>query len=161
MVHSHFTLCLRALDYIKTAFPTLVIRPLDEKSMVLTITRSRLLAHMWSGHKIRDHEIRRAQKKVSKGRPNTPSTSCNVVTGPSSVVWSHMWPGTRPTVLSKNFYSCESSHMIIHRINQQLWAFGVPWSPGFVLGLLSRGGFWKIVGVTMKHDPFDAMWEFS
>ena len=28
----------------------------------------------------RDHEIVRAQKKVSKGRPNTPPTSCSVVT---------------------------------------------------------------------------------
>jgi hypothetical protein len=32
-----------------------------------------------------------------------------------------------------------------------LRAFGVPWSSGFVLGLL------KIVQVTRKHDPFDAM----
>jgi hypothetical protein len=30
--------------------------------------------------KSRDHEIVRAQKKVSKGRPNTPPTSCSVVT---------------------------------------------------------------------------------
>ena len=30
----------------------------------------------------RDHEIVRAQKKVSKGRANTPSKSCNVVTDP-------------------------------------------------------------------------------
>jgi hypothetical protein len=32
--------------------------------------------------KSRDHEIVRAQKKVSKGRPNTPPTSCSVVTDP-------------------------------------------------------------------------------
>ena len=30
-----------------------------------------------------------------------------------------------------------------NRINQRLWTFGVPWSPGFVLGLSPRGGFWK------------------
>ena len=41
--------------------------------------------------KSRDHEIVRAQKKVSKVRPNTPPKLCLVVTGPSSVVWSHMW----------------------------------------------------------------------
>jgi hypothetical protein len=29
------------------------------------------------------------------------------------------------------------------RINQRLWAFGMPWSLGFVLGLPPRGGFWK------------------
>ena len=32
--------------------------------------------------KSRDHEIVRAQKKVSKGRPNTPSKSCSVVMDP-------------------------------------------------------------------------------
>ena len=32
--------------------------------------------------KSRDHDIVRAQKKVSKGRPNTPPTSCSVVTDP-------------------------------------------------------------------------------
>jgi hypothetical protein len=29
------------------------------------------------------------------------------------------------------------------RINQRLWAFGVPWSPNFVLGLPPKSGFWK------------------
>ena len=32
--------------------------------------------------KSRDHEVMRAQKKVSKGRPNTPPKSCSVVTDP-------------------------------------------------------------------------------
>jgi hypothetical protein len=32
--------------------------------------------------KSRDHEIVRAQKKVSKGRPKTPPKSCNVVAEP-------------------------------------------------------------------------------
>ena len=32
--------------------------------------------------KSRDHEIVRAQKKVPKGRPNTPPNSCSVVTHP-------------------------------------------------------------------------------
>ena len=32
--------------------------------------------------KSHDHEIVRAQKKVSKGRPNTPPKSCSVVTDP-------------------------------------------------------------------------------
>ena len=49
------------------------------------------------------------------------------------------------------------SHTWYNRMNQRLWAFGVLWSPGFVSGLLSRGGFRKTVQVTMKHDPFDAM----
>jgi hypothetical protein len=36
--------------------------------------------HTWA--KSRDHEIVRAQKKGSKGRPNTPPKSCDVVTDP-------------------------------------------------------------------------------
>ena len=32
--------------------------------------------------KSHDHEIVRAQKKVSKGRPNTPPQSCSAVTDP-------------------------------------------------------------------------------
>jgi hypothetical protein len=35
--------------------------------------------------------------------------------------------------------------------------FGVAWSPGFVLGLPLQVVVLKIVEVTMKHDPFDAM----
>ena len=30
-----------------------------------------------------------------------------------------------------------------NKTNQQSWAFGVPWSPGFALGPPPRGGFWK------------------
>ena len=30
MAHSHFTLCLRAHDYIKKAFPAPIVRPLDD-----------------------------------------------------------------------------------------------------------------------------------
>jgi hypothetical protein len=48
-----------------------------------------------------------------------------------------MWQG-----LNQMPISCGSSHMII-KINPWLWAFGVLWSPSFVLGLPSRGGFRK------------------
>jgi hypothetical protein len=44
-------------------------------------------------------------------------------------------------------------HAWYNRINQPLWAIKVPRSHGFVLGLPPRGGFMKIVQVTMKHDP--------
>ena len=33
-------------------------------------------------------------------------------------------------------------HWEQNRVNKHLWAFGVPWSPNFVLGLPPRGGFW-------------------
>ena len=35
-------------------------------------------------------------------------------------------------------------------MNQWLWDFKVPWSFGFLLGLPPRGGFSKIIQVTMK-----------
>ena len=49
MVHSHFTLCLRAFEYINMVVPTPMVRPLDEIQGSSTITRSRLLARVWSG----------------------------------------------------------------------------------------------------------------
>jgi hypothetical protein len=49
--------------------------------------RNVVLGSLHTRAKSRDHENVRAQKKVSKGRcPNTPPTSCIVVTGSSSVV---------------------------------------------------------------------------
>jgi hypothetical protein len=47
----------------------------------------------------------------------------------------------------------------IYIIIQQLRAFGMPWSPSFLLGLPPRNNFWKELQATMKHDPFDAMYE--
>ena len=32
-----------------------------------------------------------------------------------------------------------------NRRNERMWEFGVPWSPGFVLSLPPRGGFWEYV----------------
>ena len=63
--------------------------------------------------KSRDHEFVRAHKKVSKGhRPNTPLKSCDCDHGPSSVMWSHMWPGPQPNAISMSYHPCGSSHMI-------------------------------------------------
>jgi hypothetical protein len=50
MVHSHFTLRLRARDYIN-GFPNTRGMAFGWETRVLTITRSRLLAHVWSGLK--------------------------------------------------------------------------------------------------------------
>ena len=60
--------------------------------------------------KCRDHEIVRAQKKVSKGCLNTPPKIMQCGHRSSSVVWSHMW--LHITCISMNFYSCGSSHVI-------------------------------------------------
>ena len=59
---------------------------------------------------------------------------------PSSVVWSHMWPSRQPNATGIREYRFNG--MSVHAsprtryngINQRLWAFWVPWSPGFVLG---------------------------
>ena len=90
------------------------------------------------------HEIVRAQNKVSKGHPKTHPTSCSVVTCPQvqcEVICGMAWPSTK--CYFNEFYSCGSSRMIKNRINQRLWAFGLPWSSGFVLGQHLRSGFWK------------------
>ena len=60
----------------------------------------------------RDHEIMRAQNKVSKGRPNTPPNSCSVVTDPQGSYEVICDPGPQPNAISVNFYSCGSSHVI-------------------------------------------------
>ena len=82
------------------------------------------------------------EPKRSVQRPSqVTSTIRSCWFGPSSVVWSHMWLGLQPNAILMNFYSCE---VLAHdRTNQQLWDFIVPWSPNFVLGLLSRGDFWN------------------
>jgi len=53
-----------------------------------------------------DHEIVRAQKKVSKGHPK--HLQNHVV----YALWSHTWPGPGPNALSMNVYSCEFSNVI-------------------------------------------------
>ena len=53
------------------------------------------------------------------------------VTGPSTKCYFYEFLFMRVLTHDKN------------RINQRLWAFGMSWSPGFMLGLLPRGGFWK------------------
>jgi hypothetical protein len=55
------------------------------------------------------------------------------------VVWSRtvkcMWPRSQPNVISMNFLVMRVPHTWSNRRIQHLWAFGVPWSPSFVLGL--------------------------
>jgi hypothetical protein len=91
--------------------------------------------------KSRDH--RGSPKKVSKGHPNTPPKSrmwsrilkCNVKsygTGPSTKCYFNEFPVMRVLLAHDK-----------KRINQRLWAFQVPWSPGRVLGLPPTSGFWK------------------
>jgi len=43
---------------------------------------SHYLGSLHTRAKSRDHDIVRAQKEVSKGRPNAPPTSCSVVMNP-------------------------------------------------------------------------------
>jgi hypothetical protein len=64
--------------------------------------------------KSRDHEIVRAQMKVSKGhRSNTPpKSSCSVVTGPRVYCEVICDRSPRPNASSMIVYSCRPSHMI-------------------------------------------------
>jgi len=54
----------------------------EPKMVSIVRTHSLILGPLHTRAKSRDHEIVRAQKKVSKGRPNTPPKSCSVVTDP-------------------------------------------------------------------------------
>ena len=53
------------------------------------------------------------------------------VTGPLTKCWFNEFLNMRVLTYDKTKW------------NQRLWAFGVPCSPGLVLGLPPRGGFWK------------------
>jgi hypothetical protein len=111
--------------------------------------------HTWA--KSRDHEIVRAQKKVSKSCPNTSLTSYSVVMDQfSSVVWSHMWLGPQPNAISIYFYSCGLSHTIKENKSAvvSIWSAMVF---RFCGRPISKRWFFKIIQVTMKHDALDAM----
>ena len=62
--------------------------------------------------------------------------------GPSRVVWSRMSMGRQPNIMSINFYlGTILTHNKIE--SRRLWDCIVLRSPGFVLGLAPRVGFWK------------------
>ena len=82
----------------------------------------------------RDHEIVRTQKKVFKARPKTPPTSCSVksyMIGPSTKCYFDGILFMRVLTHDKleNINGCK--RLDCHSL------------PGFLLGLLPRGGFWK------------------
>jgi hypothetical protein len=52
------------------------------RSLLPMWAKNRFCPSLHTGAKSRDQEIVSAQKKVSKGRPNTPRKSCNVVMDP-------------------------------------------------------------------------------
>ena len=62
---------------------------------------------------------------------------------PSSVVWSHMWPGPQPTAISMVFYSCGSSHTIKYNKSTVVNIRSAMVSR-FVLGLPPRGSGFEI-----------------
>ena len=80
--------------------------------------------------------------------------------GPSSVVWSHMWPGPRPNAISMKLYSCGSSHMIKWN-KPTIVSVRSAMVSRFCVRPTSKRRFLKLVQVTMKHDPFDAIWRFD
>ena len=67
------------------------------------------------------------------------------------VVWSQIFKCSVKSYVTRPSTKCYFKEFLFmqvlthdkNRINQELWAFGVPWSPGFVLGLPPRGDFWK------------------
>ena len=104
--------------------------------------RKACLGPLHTRAKSHDPEIVKAQKKMSKGHPNTHSKIMLCGQGCPSVVWSHMSLGPQPNVFSMNLLFMRAWQKQ-NRINHQLWAFEVPWSLDFVVGLHPRDGFWK------------------
>ena len=74
----------------------------------------------------------------------------------SGVVWRHMWPGPQPNVISMNLDSCGSSRMINENKSTivSVRSAMVSW---FIVRPIYKRWFLKIVQVTLKHGPFDAM----
>jgi hypothetical protein len=78
------------------------------------------------------------------------------------VVWSRILKCSAKSYETRPSTNCYFNEFLFTRVPhtyeirryQRLWAFGMAWSPGFVLGLPPKGGFRKIVQATMKHDPF-------
>jgi hypothetical protein len=60
--------------------------------------------------------------------------------GPSSVMWSHMWPTPQPNAIQMNFYSSGSSHMIEEN---KARVVSIMSAMVFWFCLTPRGGFWK------------------
>ena len=93
--------------------------------------------------KSHDHEIFQSPKE-SIQRPSQ-DTSQIMYYGhePSSVVWNCMWMDLNQMLFQWNFIH-EDPHTWKHRLNQRLWAFGVPWFPNILFkNLLYKGGFEK------------------
>ena len=111
------------------------------------------------------------RKKVSKCCPKTLPKPCSVVTEPEVSCEVIICDRALNQMLFKwIIYSCGCSHMIT--LNKPMivgiWSAMVsstkchhmwPSPQPNVLGLPPGGGFLKIVQVTMKHDPFDAVKE--
>jgi hypothetical protein len=101
------------------------------------------LGPLYTWARSRDYEVVRVQKKVFKGRPKTPPESCSVVTDPRVYCDAICDRAPQPYATTMEFlFMRVLTHDKIRR-NQWLWAFGMSWSPSFVLSLPPRGGFWK------------------
>ena len=57
-------------------------------------------------------------------------------------VWSHMWPGPQPNVVSMHFYSC-----LVLTLDKIEWTNGVPWSPDLCYSYLQE--------VVFENSPSD------
>jgi hypothetical protein len=113
--------------------------------------------HTWG--KSRDHEIVRAQKKVSKSRPNTPAKT--------HVVWSQILKSSVKSYVTGFSTKCHFHEFLFMRGPRTRWKWNKPTVVNVRSAMVSRlcvrptskRWFLKIIKVTMKHDTFDAMQE--
>ena len=80
------------------------------------------------------------KRNVQRPSQHTPK-SCRVVMVPQ-VQCEVICDRALNQMLFQWIYNHAGPHIWQNIVNQQLWAFGVPWSPGFVLDLPPRDGFW-------------------
>jgi hypothetical protein len=62
--------------------------------------------------------------KLSKGRPNTPPTSCSVVTDPQ-LLCEVICDRTLNQMLLQRISNHTGLHACYNKLNQRLWSFGV------------------------------------
>ena len=96
--------------------------------------------------KSRDHEIARAQKKMSKGCPRHTSKIMQT--------WSRILECSVKSYQSRPSTKCNFNEFLLMRVLTRFWAFGVPWSPGFVLSLPPRLQETVFEDIPSDHEPW-------
>ena len=94
---------------------------------------------MYKGHFT--HEPRAVTMKLRKPKRKCPKAAQHNLQ--NHVVRSWILKCNVKSWVTRPSTKCYFNDFLFNRMNQWLWGFGVPWSPGFVSGLPPRGSFWN------------------